>query len=317
MPLNLRQLEILNAVLRSGSMSAAARSLRISQPAVSRSIAATEQQLAVKLFTREGSTPKPTEELLELGVVLEPIFRQVEAAQNAASLLRFGAGRSLRIAVTPAFAFAFLPQAYARFRRRFPHAKLVVRIRDASAIKAGIGKRVFDLGLVYNETWGGPFEAVDLCRAEIVCILPQDHPLCARAEITPADLRGAPLISFGHTATIGADLDRIFEAAGEKRELSIAVGNSISAATFIHEGCGIGLSDPFLIGTVNEPGLAIRPFRPQRVLIPRVIYAPGRQLSTPEAFMVDSLVAIAQNWGPSGAVPAASVSRVPEAAGVP
>lgn len=300
MVLNLRQLEILNAVLRAGSMSAAARKLRISQPAVSRSIAATEQQLAVKLFTREGSTSTPTEELAELGVVLDPIFRQVEAAQNVAALLRFGAGRSLRIAVTPSFAFAFLPRAYARFRHKFPHAKIVVRIRDASAIKAGIGQREFDIGLVYNETWGGPFEAIDLCQSEIVCIMPEDHPLSRKAVVTPRDLAGESLISFGHTAKIGQDLDSLFEAEGTRRDLSIAIGNSISAAAFVREGAGIALSDPFLLGTVSEVGLAVRPFRPRRPLVPRAIHAEGRTLSRPESFMIECLVEAAQAWGRAG-----------------
>lgn len=296
MALNLRQLEILNAVLQTGSMSAAARKLRISQPAVSRSIAATEQHLAVRLFSREGSKPTPTDELAELGTVLDPIFRQVDAAQNVAALLRFGAGRSIRIAVTPAFAFAFLPRAYARFRTSFPHAKIIVRIRDASAIKAGIGQREFDLGLVYNETWGGSFEAVDLCQSEVVCIMPDAHPLAQKEFITPRDLAGEPLISFGHTANIGEDLDRLFDAEGVKRELSIAVGNSISAAAFVHEGAGIALSDPFLLGTVSARGLTILPFRPCRPLLPRVIYAEGRVLSHPESYMVECLVKAAQDW---------------------
>lgn len=296
MALNLRQLEILNAVLQAGSMSAAARKLRISQPAVSRSIATTEQQLAVKLFTRDGTTPTPTEEMTELGVVLEPIFRQIEAAQNVAALLKFGAGRSLRLAVSPAFAFAFLPSACARFHETFPHAKLVVRIRDASAIKEGIGQREFDIGLVYNETWGGPFEAVDLCRSEVVCIAPADHPLALHDVVTPADLQGAPLISFGHTASIGQDLDRIFAAEGFKRDLAIAVANSISAAAFVREGAGIALSDPFLLGTVSATGLVVRPFRPLRPLTPRAIYAEGRTLSRPEIFMIDCLLEAARVW---------------------
>jgi DNA-binding transcriptional LysR family regulator len=296
MSLNLRQLEILNAVLQAGSMSAAARKLRISQPAVSRSIAATEQQLAVKLFTRDGSKLTPTEELAELGNVLDPIFRQIEAAQNVAALLKFGAGRSLRLAVSPAFAFAFLPKACARFRETFPHAKLVVRIRDASAIKEGIGQREFDLGLVYNETWGGPFEVVDLCRSEVVCIAPADHPLAICDVITPDDLKDVPLISFGHTANIGQDLDRIFEAEGLKRDLAIAVANSISAAAFVREGAGIALSDPFLLGTVSAAGLTVRPFRPLRPLTPRAIYAEGRTLSRPELHMIECLLQAAQVW---------------------
>jgi len=296
MSLSLRQFEIVNAVLQAGSMSAAARKLRISQPAVSRSIAATEQQLGVRLFTREGATPTPTDELAELGVLLGPIFRQIEAAQNVASLLRFGAGRSLRLAVSPAFAFAFLPRACARFHERFPHAKLVVRIRDASAIKAGIGQREYDLGLVYNETWGGHFESVDLCRSEIVCILPRHHPLAAKAVVTPADLDGQPLISFGHTASIGQDLDRIFEAEGIRRDLAIAIGNSISAAAFVREGAGVAISDPFLLGTHSAVGLTVRPFRPRRPLVPRVIYPEGRSLSNPETCMIDSLVDAAAAW---------------------
>ena len=69
----------------------------------------------------------PTEELSELGIVLEPIFRQIEAAQNVAALLEFGAGRSLRLAVSPAFA---LPVRHERRPRQDAEAPREARERE-------------------------------------------------------------------------------------------------------------------------------------------------------------------------------------------
>ena len=52
MPLNLRQIEVFRAIMISGSISGAARLLSVSQPAISRLLAYTEDGLKLKLFER-------------------------------------------------------------------------------------------------------------------------------------------------------------------------------------------------------------------------------------------------------------------------
>ena len=60
--MNLRQLEVFQAVMQTGNMSAAARLICITPSAVSKTIAHTELQLGYKLFTRGKGTLAPTPE---------------------------------------------------------------------------------------------------------------------------------------------------------------------------------------------------------------------------------------------------------------
>ncbi len=289
MSVSLRQLEILHAILQEGTMSGAARLLRISQPAVSRGVAAAEQSLRVRLFDRAGGTLTPTAELGEMRPVLGLIFQQVKVARELGGQLRYGAGRTIDLATTPCFAFGVVPRAVGGFRADFPAAEVRARMRDAVAIKAAVLTREVDLGLVYNVTWSGPLESAPLRPVELVCLMPEDHPLAAREVVGPRDLMAAPLISFSRSSNIGLALDRLFEEAGGQRELAVATGNSFMAAGFVSAGIGLALTDPFVMETPFARGLAARPFCPTHSLTPHVVWASGRTLSAPEERLVERL----------------------------
>ncbi|MBV8652013.1 MAG: LysR family transcriptional regulator, partial [Alphaproteobacteria bacterium] len=76
------------AVLREGSLSAAARALGLTQPTIGRHIEALEQALGLALFTRSGHGLAPTEAALELRPHAEAL------AASAGALLRAASGRS-------------------------------------------------------------------------------------------------------------------------------------------------------------------------------------------------------------------------------
>ncbi|MEO1090469.1 MAG: LysR family transcriptional regulator [Pseudomonadota bacterium] len=289
MSVSLRQLELLHAILQEGTMSGAARLLRISQPAVSRGVAAAEQTLRVRLFDRSGGTLTPTAELDEMRPVLGLIFQQVKVARDLGGQLRYGAGRQIDLATTPCFAFGLVPRAVGRFRDDFPAAEVRARMRDAVAIKAAVLTREVDLGLVYNVTWTGPLDSAPLRPVELVCLMPTDHPLATREAVGPRDLAGTPLISFSRSSNIGLALDRLFDQAGGHRELAVATGNSFMAAGFVSAGIGLALTDPFVMETPFAQGLAARPFYPTHALTPHVVWATGRTLSAPEERLVEQL----------------------------
>ncbi len=60
--MNLRQMEVFHAIMRSGSVTGAARQLNVSQPAISATLRHCEAQLGMKLFERAGSGLQPTPE---------------------------------------------------------------------------------------------------------------------------------------------------------------------------------------------------------------------------------------------------------------
>lgn len=111
--MNIRQLEVFRAVMRDGTITAAANSLGISQPAVSKLLAYLEDQLGYPLFDRIGGRLVPTTDAHILYGDAHRVFRQLEALSslardvgaNRVGLLRIGvslplacpAGRACRI----------------------------------------------------------------------------------------------------------------------------------------------------------------------------------------------------------------------------
>ncbi|WP_333834800.1 LysR family transcriptional regulator [Rubrimonas sp.] len=294
--LSLREMEVLHAVLATGGMSAAARQLRISQPAVSRAVAAAEQRLRVQLFLRQGNRLEATAELEELRGSIGRIFRDIDSLKRFCGLLEHGAGRVLRIAATPSLANAFIPHAVAAVRARFSHLTIHAKIREPGPIQEAVARRDFDLGIVYHEHRSAPVSSADTVSAPVVCLMPEGHRLAALADIGPADLRGETLISFAPSSTIGTDLDRLFAEHGQRRDVAIQIGNAFMAAPFVQGRLGVALVDPFILGSPTAAGLVARPFLPRRLVTPRIVWAVDRQLTAPERCLADALHAHALRW---------------------
>lgn len=297
MTLKLREMEVLHAVVKTGTMSAAARQLSTSQPAVSQLVGMLEKRLGVSLFLREGNRVKPTPELIELFKELDLIFNTVESARRLGALLHLGAGRILRIGAIPSIAGALLPRAIKAMRQAYPELRFLTRFHDPAPIKDAIIRRDFDLGLMYAEEQREGLETVELCRAPVVCILRADDPLASQAVITPALLANQPLISFASTgSSIGQSLDDIFAAVGLPREMVVQTQHSHVTPDFVRQGLGIAVTDPFFIGSGSLDGLAIRPFEPTRLLAPRLVHVQARQLSDLEMLFIEHLKNAGAAW---------------------
>ncbi len=296
MPLKLREMEVLHAVVKTRTMSAAARQLRTSQPAVSQFVRAAEGRLGVALFVRDGNRVRPTPEMLELFDELELIFNTVESARRLAVVLNQGAGRVLRIGALPSVGAALLPPAIARLRERYPGVQIVVRFQEPAPVKDAVVRRDFDLGLMYAEAPHEGLDALDLGDVPVVGLVRADDPLAAERVFEPACLAGRPLISFARMSPIGADLDGTFARAGVAREVAVHSGHSHAAAEFVRQGLGVALTDPFFLGVSLLADLAVRPFAPRRTLTPRLVHVSGRSLSAIEIFFLGALRDSLASW---------------------
>src|SRR5262249_27584235 len=118
--LKLRQLEVLLAVARSGSMAKAAEALAITQPVVSKSIADLEATLGVRLLDRTTRGIDLTlfgRALLERSVA---IFNDLKTSVNELDFLADGTGGHLRIGSSDTIAFGMLGAILDRLSRRYP-----------------------------------------------------------------------------------------------------------------------------------------------------------------------------------------------------
>lgn len=198
--MELKQLEHLVAVCSAGSFSGAAKSLRISQPTLSKSIARLERALRVELFDRSGGKAKPTifgevaAEHAEL--VLAGVAR---LGQQLEQLVKGEAG-SLRIGVGPATRVKLLPEVIRQVGLGFPQLQLEARYDDVRNLLRSLRLGSLDLVFCYFEA---PDEFSDFIRVKIhddrrVAMVRPRHPALRKAPLTPDMLLRYPIASVGN-----------------------------------------------------------------------------------------------------------------------
>jgi DNA-binding transcriptional LysR family regulator len=141
MSLNWDDLRIFLAVAREGNLSAAARSLRVTQPTVGRRLRALEQRLAARLFDRLSEGFVPTVAGAELLPLAEEMERSAEALERRQASLADTVSGTVRISVMEAMA-RFLAEFMLDLRGRLPEIEIELAFTH---LGANLSKREADL----------------------------------------------------------------------------------------------------------------------------------------------------------------------------
>lgn len=224
------------AVAEGGSLSAAARTLGLTQPTLGRQIAALQATLGAELFTRGPRGLIPT----ETGAALLPHARAMRAA--AAALALAAAGRAtrlsgtVRITASVVVAAWHLPPVITAIRAAEPAIDIVVIPSDATS---NLGWREADIALRMYRPTGGDLVARHL----------GDLPLCIAAARSYLDRRGRPRSAAELTAhdIIGYDRSPLiaegFRAMGVAPEVPrfpVRTDDNLAYWHLLRAGCGIG-----------------------------------------------------------------------------
>ncbi len=145
--MNLRQLEVFQAVLQTGNMSAAARLLCITPSAVSKAIAHTELQLGYRLFLRTPSGLTPTPEAQVLATESTGIYRQLDALKRTARNLAASDSGDVRLAAIPSITHEFLPRLLHHHAAQHPQVGVEVRTIHQDQMTQALLTRSVDFGL--------------------------------------------------------------------------------------------------------------------------------------------------------------------------
>lgn len=293
--MNARQLEIFHAVMRSGTITGAAAFLGISQPAVSKSMRAIEQQLGFKLLRPIKGRLYPTPEAQRLLPDADRIMSELSAFERLTGEVKTGGTGLVRVVASSSSATALLPAAAAPFQKANPAVRISSHLLPAREVAEAVAAGEADFGLTLSPVQLPGLTVRTLGAAEMVFIAPLGHPLLERETITPSDLAPHPLISFGRETHFGQLLDQSFESAGERRQIGLQVTMSIVAACYVQRGLGVALIDSFALNA-GLAGLGWRPFTPT-VVLPVTLMSQGNHLLSRHASgLVSSIEKVLQTW---------------------
>jgi DNA-binding transcriptional LysR family regulator len=260
--MNPRQLEIFRAIMRDGTLTAAANSLGISQPAASKFLHHLEDQLGYTLFDRIAGRLVPTMEANLLFADADRVFREIEALKSLARDIGARKIGLLRLGISLAVTYSVLPKALLRFRDKHPEVKVHLHALPKREIAEALLLGDIDLAVTLSVIEAPTVRSEILGDIPIVAVMRADDPLASKASVGPADLEGLPLISYGSHADIGAAMDDAFASCGRHRNVAIQIASSVGAVPLVREGLGIALVDG-LVAWHGFEGLVARPFEPR------------------------------------------------------
>ncbi|SDD65577.1 transcriptional regulator, LysR family [Variovorax sp. CF079] len=243
------------AVLREGSLSAAARALNVVQPTVRRRLDALERSLGVALFTRSPSGLSPTEAARELGAHAETMAAAADAFARAASADTDAAFGTVRITASDVMGAEVLPAVLAELQEAQPglvfELSLTNRTEDLLRHEADIAVRM-----------------VRPTQAAVVATHVGAVQLGLFAKAAYLEKHGTPraLEELGRFALIGPDRDtgvlRALQARGldlRRAMFSCRADNQLAQLGAIRAGLGIGICqkalarrDPALVPVLPE-----------------------------------------------------------------
>jgi DNA-binding transcriptional LysR family regulator len=209
MDLSLGKLRQLITVARCGSFSRAAEELHMTQPALSRSIAALERRYGFPIFNRIGHGVEPTAAASQVLSQAELLLQSMQVFDSNMALLANAKTGTLKMGLPPLLASQVLAPLAREFFARAAEIELRVSVRSGPALLEELKNDVIETFLfVEGQIDPGPDMAVEVIGAiRPACIVRGNHPLARRTGLTIADLGAFPWASSVEPTAMGKFLN--------------------------------------------------------------------------------------------------------------
>jgi DNA-binding transcriptional LysR family regulator len=230
------------AVLEAGGVSAAAKTLHLSQPAVTAQIRRLEDVIGRALFLRSAHGVAPTEAGLHLARYAREVRRTLEEAVGSMPTEEERA-TTLVVGASTTIAAHVLPTLLARFRAR--HRELAVRIDvgNTDRVVQEVREGVVPLGLVEGHARASGVRLEPFLDDEIVPVVARDAPFkLQRVE----DLEAVPLLWREAGSGTRAIVERAIAKSGVRRRRVRRLDIELGSTEAILGGAAAGLGVAFV-----------------------------------------------------------------------
>jgi DNA-binding transcriptional LysR family regulator len=239
---NIRSLETLLWITRLGSFSAAARHLRLTQPAVTRRMNELEQELGAPLFRRERLQTVLTPSGKRCVQIAERMVADF-AALKAAAGQDSGISGTIRVGVSEVIALTWLDRLLARIADRYPGVSIELDVDLSARLAKKLGARRVDIALL-----PGPVmlpEAVTQSLGSYgLSWMARPSLIQVDREITPADLVDMPIIASPDDANVSSVMQNWFRDSGIRPRRVSYCGSFSVVASLVGKGVGVSLLPP-------------------------------------------------------------------------
>lgn len=225
----LRELRVFVAIAEQGSVSGAARRLRVSQPAVSQTVAALEQQVGAELLVRSSTGVRLTEAGLVLAAEARAVLARYEQALTAVGRFAVTGDTRLRVGVPLELPSDLLPAAFAALAAAHPRTRAEVRHLSSAAQLDALRDGDLDLGLLRSRPLDADFDAMLAVEEPLGVLLSASDQRSNSAGVRLEKLAGLDWLAFAR-----ADSPAWFdEVAAVLRGHGLSPGPAVAPGGFL------------------------------------------------------------------------------------
>ncbi len=286
--MNLKQLRAFTEVVKTGSVSEAARRLHRSQPAVSAVIASLEDELGMSLFIRKGMRLKPAPEAQFLLREADEILQKVENAKKTMIDVRQTERGILEIVSMPGPTVILFPFLIDRFLGLRKQVRVTLKTKTSPEVEQIISAQNSDMGFADFDLIEDHEDVLvnhEVFDFDCFCAIPANDPLVKKSSITPEDLDGKPLATLypDHPTTI--QVRQAFESLDLTFDSYFCAQYFIPLFTFVERGSAYSVMDRMSVQCYlwqkekEARKIVFRPFVPEVVLRTSIITPTYRPMS--------------------------------------
>jgi DNA-binding transcriptional LysR family regulator len=239
--MDLRQLEIIRAIVETGSFTGAGERLHVSQSAISRQILLLEDELGEAIFLRVGRRVRITpagESLLHLSHrVIQDVQDTVAAIADTQESLR----GTMRLVGGMTVCLYVFPSLLAEVRRTHPSLDLKITVGGAERSIAILRSGAADLGLVTLPVEAADLVTIPVRREELLLVMYPAHPLARKRQILSSDLNEQTFVLFETGSVTRRLVDDFFTREGVETRSVMETENVEIIKGMVRHGLGISI----------------------------------------------------------------------------
>jgi LysR family transcriptional regulator, low CO2-responsive transcriptional regulator len=254
------QLTAFLAVVRHGSVTAAAQELYVTQPSVSAAVAALERELGVELTERAGRNVRPTPAGREYARYASHVVGLLKEGSEVANQVAAGAQERLRLAAVLTAGEHLMPALIQNFREHRPELHISLSVANRQEVFRSLAAHEVDLVVSGRAPDEADFEAVAFADNEFALVTAAGDPLAKRPWVAVEELGERPWL----VRERGSGTRRLCEdylVAQQLQPSLLTLGSNGAIKNAARIGLGLALQSRVAVQLELELGLleSIRP----------------------------------------------------------
>ncbi|HTJ00172.1 MAG TPA: LysR family transcriptional regulator [Dongiaceae bacterium] len=297
-PIDSRQLRAFVTLARSGSFTRTARELHLSQPAVSHSIKALEEEMRCRLFDRVGKTVSLTQAGEQFLEHAKKILAEMDAARARLSELgKWGHGR-LRLGTSPTACQYILPALLREFKESFPQCVIHIEPGDTPTSLELLHTNRIDLALTLEPQEQTTLEFQPLFTDELQFLVSPLHPWAQTGRVERAEIKRQKFILYNRASYLSKMVEEYFRDEGIVLATYIELGNMEAIKELVKLGLGVGILAPWVAqkelaeGSLHALPLGKRKLRRRW----GILFHKGQRLTLAQETFIGLCRAVAENF---------------------